>query len=52
VAAADRLRAEPHTCARFGAAGRAYAETAFNIAGVADHFEAMIARARSRDRAG
>jgi glycosyltransferase involved in cell wall biosynthesis len=52
VAAADRLRGEPHTCARFGAAGRAYAETAFNIAGVADHFEAMIAKARSRDRTG
>jgi colanic acid biosynthesis glycosyl transferase WcaI len=51
VAAADRLRGEPHSCARFGAAGRTYAETAFNIAGVADHFEAMIAKARSRDRA-
>ena len=52
VAAADRLRGEPHTCARLGAAGRAYAETAFDIAGVADHFEAMIAKARRRDRAG
>jgi colanic acid biosynthesis glycosyl transferase WcaI len=51
VAAADRLRGEPHTCARLGAAGRAYAETAFDIAGVADHFEAMIAKARRRDRA-
>jgi colanic acid biosynthesis glycosyl transferase WcaI len=51
VAAADRLRGEPHSCARFGAAGRTYAENAFNIAGVADHFEAMIAKARSRDRA-
>ena len=51
VAAADRLRGEPRTCASFGTAGRSYAETAFNIAGVADHFEAMIAQACSRDRA-
>jgi hypothetical protein len=50
VAAADRMRSEPHICARFGAAGRAYAENAFNISGVADRFEAMIAKARRLDR--
>jgi glycosyltransferase involved in cell wall biosynthesis len=46
VAAADRLRGEPHTCAKLGAAGRAYAENAFNISAVADRFEAMFAKAR------
>jgi len=49
VAAADRMRSEPHICAGFGAAGRAYAENAFNISGVADRFETMIAKARSLD---
>jgi hypothetical protein len=29
-----------------GAAGRAYAENAFNISAVADRFEAMFAKAR------
>jgi colanic acid biosynthesis glycosyl transferase WcaI len=47
VAAAERMRGDPQLCARFGAAGRAYAEAAFNISGVADRFEAVIARARS-----
>jgi glycosyltransferase involved in cell wall biosynthesis len=51
VAAADRLRAEPQTCARFGAAGRVYAENAFDISGVADRFEAMFAKAVARSRA-
>lgn len=48
VAAADRLRAEPQTCAGFRAAGRAYAEGAFNISRVADRFEAMFAQAAAR----
>jgi colanic acid biosynthesis glycosyl transferase WcaI len=52
VAAADRLRGEPHTCAKLGAAGRVYAENAFNISGVADRFEAMFAKARNRNQAG
>jgi hypothetical protein len=37
VAAADRL-----TYAKLGAAGRSYAETAFNISAVADRLEANI----------
>jgi glycosyltransferase involved in cell wall biosynthesis len=48
VAAADRLRTEPQTCAGFRAAGRAYAEGAFNISRVADRFEAMFAQAAAR----
>ena len=48
VAAADRLRSEPRTCAKFGTAGRAYAENAFDISGVADRFEAVFAKAVSR----
>jgi len=51
VAAADRLRKEPQTCARFGAAGRAYAEAAFDISGVADRFETVFAKAVARSRA-
>jgi glycosyltransferase involved in cell wall biosynthesis len=50
VAAADRLRAEPHTRAKFRAAARAYAENAFNISGVADRFEATFGKAVGRNR--
>ena len=52
VEAADRLRDEPQTCARLGAAGRAYAENEFNISDIADRFEDTFARAvaRRRDR--
>lgn len=48
VAAAERLRAEPKACASFGVAGRAYAESAFDISNVADRFEAMFAKAVAR----
>ena len=50
VAAADRLRSEQHTSARFGAAGRAYAENAFSISRVADRFEATFGKAVGRSR--
>ncbi len=50
VAAADRLRGESHTSARFGAAGRAYAENAFSISSVADRFEATFGKAVGRSR--
>jgi glycosyltransferase involved in cell wall biosynthesis len=50
VAAADRLRTEPHSCAKFGAAGRAYAENAFDISAVADRFEATFGKAVGRNR--
>jgi hypothetical protein len=50
VAAADRLRGDPQTGSRFGAAGCAYAEDAFNISGVADRFEATFAKAVARGR--
>src|SRR5581483_10921754 len=39
VAAAGLLRSQPQTCTGLGAAGRAYAESAFDISGVADRFE-------------
>ena len=48
VAAAARLRNEPQTCTSCGAAGRAYAENAFDISNVADRFEATFARAITR----
>ena len=50
VAAADRLRREQHTGAKFGAAGRAYAENAFSISRVADRFEATFGKAVGRSR--
>jgi hypothetical protein len=50
VAAADRLRSEQHTGAKFGAAGRAYAENAFSISRVADRFEATFGKAVGRSR--
>lgn len=48
VAAASRLRIQPQTCTGLGAAGRAYAESAFDISRVADRFEAAFARAANR----
>lgn len=48
VAAADRLRGQSRACIDFGAAGRAYAESVFNILSVADRFEATFARATDR----
>lgn len=50
VAAANRLRGESQTSARFGAAGRAYAENAFSISNVADRFEATFGKAVGRSR--
>ncbi|WIM12695.1 glycosyltransferase family 4 protein [Enhydrobacter sp.] len=48
VAAADRLRSQSQACFDLGAAGRAYAESAFDISSVADRFEASFARAAGR----
>ena len=48
VAAADRLRSQSQACTGLGAAGRAYAESVFNISNVADRFEATFARAADR----
>jgi colanic acid biosynthesis glycosyl transferase WcaI len=48
VSAADRLRSDPKLCVRLGAAGRAYAEHAFDLSLVADRFEAVFARAIAR----
>lgn len=50
VAAAGRLRSQSQASAGLGAAGRAYAESAFDISKVTDRFEAAFARAASRAR--
>jgi glycosyltransferase involved in cell wall biosynthesis len=51
VKAADHLWSEPKLCSKFGAAGRAYAERAFDLSLVTDHFEAVFTKAVSRNRA-
>jgi glycosyltransferase involved in cell wall biosynthesis len=48
VAAAARLRRTPQSRARMAAAGRTYAEGAFNIGAIADRFEEMLAKASVR----
>jgi glycosyltransferase involved in cell wall biosynthesis len=48
VIAANRLWNDREMCAKFGAAGRAYAEHAFNLSLVADRFEAVFAKAVAR----
>jgi glycosyltransferase involved in cell wall biosynthesis len=45
VAAARQLLADPQAMASRGAAGRAYAEQAFDIVPIADRFETTLARA-------
>jgi glycosyltransferase involved in cell wall biosynthesis len=52
VEAATRLRNEPNRRAELGNAARRYAESSFNILGIADRFEDVIAAAVSRTRAG
>jgi glycosyltransferase involved in cell wall biosynthesis len=45
VEAAVRLRNESQTCLKLGRAGRAYAESAFNISAIADRFEGILTKA-------
>jgi glycosyltransferase involved in cell wall biosynthesis len=51
IAAADRLQIEPQARSRMGAAGRAYAETTFDISLIADRFENALAQALVRQQA-
>jgi glycosyltransferase involved in cell wall biosynthesis len=51
IEAATRLRNEPNKRAGLGDAARRYAESSFNILGIADRFEDVIAGAVSRTRA-
>jgi colanic acid biosynthesis glycosyl transferase WcaI len=50
VAAAAKLRADPHLRARMGANGRAYAERTFNLERIADAFERVLSGAEEIDR--
>ena len=50
LAAAEKLRADPHLRAKLGANGRAYAESTFNLERIADVFEKVLSGAAETGR--